>query len=176
MYNAPEQFLAAQRALLDTTHHVGLRAIEGASKLFELNAEVARATLNRTAEQLRTALSADAARPVEANPAALVQPALERVAAYSKRAYGIVSSTNDDIVSLLQRHAAGVQQAAVSTVEGTTEQAAAAVVPAVADTGNAAKQSIDTAQAAFEQVTAAATAATKTEGRASRKSAAPAAE
>lgn len=178
MYNVPEQYLAAHRALLDTAQNINLRALEGAAKLFELNVEATRATVNRTAEQVRSALdNGPTVQPINVNPAELVQPVLERAAAYSKRAYGIVTSTNEDIVSLLQRHVAGaqqtavqVQQAAVGAVQAAAERAPAAVEAA----GAAATNTIDTAQAAFEQVTAT---ATKAEGRgASKKSAAASAE
>ena len=174
MYNVPEQYLAAQRALLDTAQNINLRAIDGAAKLFELNVEATRATLNRTAEQVRSVLEQNpVAQPTGINPAEFVQPVLERAAAYSKRVYGIVSSTNEDIVAMLQQHVAGAQQTAVAAQQATVSavQAVAERAPAVVQASAAtATNTIDTAQAAFEQV--AATAA-KTEGRsASKKSAA----
>lgn len=177
MYNVPENYLAAHRALLDTTQNINLRALEGATKLFELNVEATRATVNRTAEQIRSALdNSPAVAPVNVNPVELVQPVFERAAAYSKRVYGIVTSTNEDIVSLLQQHVAdaqqnvvAAQQAAVGAVQAVAERAPAVVEAAAAATTN----TIDTAQAAFEQV---AGSAPKAEGRGASKKAAASAE
>lgn len=147
-----ESFVAAQRALLDTAHNIGLKSVEGAAKLFELNLQAVRATIGESTEQFKSLLQADpASRLTDKSLTALPQASGEKLASYAKQAYDIVAATNGEIAELLQKQVEDTQQLAVAAID-----AAAKNAPAGSETlFAAARNSFGAARSAYAQAVSA---------------------
>src|SRR6059058_1968487 len=89
-----EQLLAAQKANVETLFGLTNKAFEGVEKLVELNLQVAKTSLGEVAETATAALTVKDAQELLALQAALLQPAAEKAAAYSRHVYEIAASTN----------------------------------------------------------------------------------
>lgn len=146
MLNGTEQFVAAQRALLDTTQNVSLKAIEGASKLFELNVQAARTAIADVTDQAKALFDLDVTRLADKG-LALPQPSTEKVTAYAKQVYEIVAATNSEIAELLQKHVEAAQELAVEAIDRVAKSAPAGSETVFA----AAKNSFGVARNAYEQ-------------------------
>ena len=146
MLNGTEQFVAAQRSMLETAQNVSLKAIEGASKLFDLNVQAARTAVADTTEQVKSMLEMDVTR-LNAKSFAMPQPSTEKVTAYAKQVYEIVASTNSDIANLLQKHLEQAQELAVETMDKVAKTAPAGSETLFA----AAKNSFGMARNAYDQ-------------------------
>lgn len=146
MQNGTEQFVAAQRAALDTAHNISLKAIEGASKLFELNVQAARTAIAETTGQMKALFDVDATRFADKG-LALQVPSAEKVAAYVKQAYEIVSTTSSEIAELLQKHIEEAQEFAIEAIDNAAKTAPAGSESVFA----AAKDSFGAVRNAYEQ-------------------------
>ena len=180
-----DQFVAAQKASLETLFGLTTKAFEGVEKLVELNLQVAKSALGEVAESTKAALSVKDAQELLALQAGLLQPAAEKAAAYSRHLYDIVTSTNAEVtkvaesqVSDLQKSFAGLVDTAVKNAPAGSENAVALVKSAMAAANNAyesvnkaAKQAADVAEANFTAITTQAVAATKQAAPKARRSA-----
>lgn len=146
MLTGTEQFVAAQRAALDTAHNVSLKAIEGTSKLFELNMQAARTAIAETTDQIKSLFDVDATRLADKG-FALQVPSAEKLTAYVKQAYEIVSTTNAEIAELLQKHLEEAQEFAVEAIDKAAKSAPAGSESVFA----AAKNSFGVARNAYDQ-------------------------
>jgi len=170
-----EQFLAAQKANVETLFGLTNKAFEGVEKLVELNLQVAKAALGEVAETTRSVLSVKDAQELFALQAGLLQPAAEKAAAYSRHLYDIAAATNAEVSKVAEETAAEAQKKFISVVDTAvknapagTETAVALVRSAVAAANNAyesvhkaAKQAADVAEANFQAVTSSAVKATQ---------------
>jgi len=179
-----EQFLAAQKASVETLFGLTGKAFEGVEKLVELNLQVAKTTLGEAAETTKAALSVKDAQELLALQASLLQPAAEKAAAYSRHLYDIVAGTNAEVTKVAESTIAEGQKKVLAVVDNAvknapagTENAVALVKSAVAAANNAyesvhkaAKQATEVAEANFTAMTNTAVkatqAATKTAKRA----------
>lgn len=105
MLHSDDRLTASQQALLDAAHEIGLRTLDGASRLLELNLRTARATLAQTATRLK-----DAFEPLGDGDAGTIAsrvstPVVEQAAAYTRDACEIIAATHAEIVSVLGRKA-----------------------------------------------------------------------
>lgn len=151
MINGTEQFVAAQRALLDTAQNVGLKTLEGFSRLMDLNLQTLRGGVTESTAQAKSLLDAqDAAKLVE-KTMTLAQPAGEKATAYAKQAYEIVSATNNEIVELLQKHVEQSQQLAADVMDSVAKSAPAGSEQVF----SMARNSMNAARSAYEQAVAA---------------------
>lgn len=178
---ATEQFVAAQRALLDTAQNVSLKALEGATRLFELNAQAVRATVSEATEQAKSLLGSEPTKVVSQG-FALVQPNAEKLVSYSKQAYEIVSATNSEIAELLQKHVDDAQELAVVAIDNAAKTAPAGseiVFNAARNTFGAARnayeQAVNASRRFSEQIEQNVVATAKVNGRATKKAAGAAA-
>lgn len=146
MINGTEQFVAAQRALLDTVHNVSLKGIEGAAKLFELNAQAARSVLAESTGQMKSLFDLDATKLADKG-LTLSQPFTDKATAYIKQAYEIVTATNSQIAELLQKHVEEAQEFAVEAIDNAARSAPAGSETVFA----AAKNSFGAVRTAYEQ-------------------------
>ena len=80
LFNA-DQFMAANKANVETLFGLTAKAFEGVEKLVELNLQVAKASLTEAAETSTAALSIKDAQELMALQAGLLQPAAEKAAA-----------------------------------------------------------------------------------------------
>jgi phasin family protein len=170
-----EQLLAAHKANVETLFGLTNKAFEGVEKLVELNLQVAKTSLGEVAETATAALSVKDAQELLALQAALLQPAAEKAAAYSRHLYDIAAATNAEVSRVAEEQAADAQKKFMSVVDTAvknapagTENAVALVKSAVAAANNAyetvnkaAKQAAEVAEANFQAVTSTAVKATQ---------------
>ena len=146
MQNGMEQFVAAQRAALDTAHNIGLKAIEGLSQLFELNVQATRTAIADTTSQMKALFDVEVLRIADKG-FAFQSPSAEKLMAYVQQAYEIVSTTNSEIAELLQKHVEEAQEFAVEAIDN-----AAKYAPVGSESVfTAAKSSLGAARNAYEQ-------------------------
>jgi phasin family protein len=162
-----EQLMAAQKANVETLFGLTQKAFEGVEKLVELNLQVARTALGEAADTSKAALSVKDAQELLALQQSLLQPAAEKVAAYSRHVYDIAASTNAEVTKVAETQVADVQKKFLALVDGAvknapagTESAVALVKSAVTAANNAfesvqkaAKQAADVADANFQALT-----------------------
>ena len=176
-----EQFVAAQKASLETLFGLTHKAFEGVEKLVELNLQVAKTTLAEAAETAQASMSVKDAQEFLALQASLLQPAAEKAAAYSRHLYDIFAGTNAEVTKVAeatladgQRKVLALVDSAVKNAPAGTESAVALVKSAVAAANNAyesahkaAKQATEVAEANFTAMTNTAVKATQsvTKGR-----------
>jgi len=184
MSNA-EQFLAAQKANVSTLFDLSQKAFEGFEKLFELNMQVAKATMDEVAQHAQAVMSAKDARELMALQASLMQPAAEKAAAYGRHVYDIASTTGSEVSKMAESQLTEAQKKFVSVVDNAvknapagTENAVVLVKSAVAAANNAfdtvqkaAKQAADVAEANFQAMTNTAVKATQAASKGRRTAA-----
>ncbi|MDE2371024.1 MAG: phasin family protein [Burkholderiales bacterium] len=170
-----EQFLAAQKANVETLFGLTNKAFEGIEKLVELNLQVAKTSLTEAAETTQAALSVKDAQELLTLQAGLLQPAAEKAAAYSRHLYDIIAGTNAEVSKAAEATLAEGQQKVLALVDNAvknapagTGSAAALVKSAVAAANNAyesvhkaAKQATEVAEANFTAMTNTAVKATQ---------------
>ena len=171
-----EQVIAANKANVETLFGLTNKAFEGVEKLVELNLQVTKAAFGEVAETTKAALSVKDAQELFALQAALLQPAAEKAAAYSRHLYDIAAATNAEVAKVAEETAADAQKkfmavvdTAVKNAPAGTENAVALVKSAVAAANNAyesvhkaAKQAAEVAEANFTAVTNTAVKASQT--------------
>ena len=176
-----DQFVAAQKASLETLFGLTHKAFEGVEKLVELNLQVAKTSLAEAAETAQATMSIKDAQELLALQAGLLQPAAEKAAAYSRHLYDIFAGTNAEVAKMAEATMADGQKkvlalvdTAVKNAPAGSESALALVKSAVAAANNAyesahkaAKQATEVAEANFTAMTNTAVKATQsaTKGR-----------
>ena len=177
-----EQVVAAHKANVETLFGLTNKAFEGVEKLVELNLQVAKAALGEVADNTRAALSVKDAQELLSLQAAMLQPAAEKAASYSRHLYDIAAATQAEVTKVAESQFAEAQKAFATTVDTAlknapagSENAVALVKSAMAAANNAyesvskaAKQAADVAEANFAAVTNSAVKASQTAGKAKR--------
>jgi phasin family protein len=127
-----EQVIAAQKAQLGTVFGVTAKAYEGLEKLVELNLQTGKAVLSEAAETASSALSVRDPQQLLAFQATGVQPTVEKLTAYSRQVYDIVSATNAEVAQIAESAAAEAQKTLVSSFDSVVKNAPAGSENAVA--------------------------------------------
>jgi phasin family protein len=163
----PDQFVAAQKASLETLFGLTQKAFEGIEKLVELNLQVARTTLAEASETAQATLSVKDAQELLNLQASLLQPSAEKAASYSRHVYEILAGTNAEVTKAAEATLADGQKKVLALVDSAvknapagSESAVALVKSAVAAANNAyesvnkaAKQATEVAEANFTAMT-----------------------
>ena len=177
-----DQFVAAQKASVETLFGLTSKAFEGVEKLVELNLQVAKTTLSEAADTATAALSVKDAQELLALQASLLQPSAEKAASYSRHLYDIFAGTQAEVAKVAEATIADAQKKVLATVDTAvknapagTENAVALVKSAVAAANNAyesvhkaAKQAAEVAEANFQAVTTTAVKATQATAKGKR--------
>ncbi len=182
MTYTPENFLAAQKANVETFFGLSHKAFEGVEKLVALNLQVAKTSLAEASETAQAAMTIKDAQEFFALQASLMQPSAEKAAAYGRHLYEIVAGTNAEVGRVAELTVADSQKKMLALVDNAvknapagTENVVALVKSAVAAANNAyesvskaAKQAGDVAEANFQAMTATAVKATQTATKSKR--------
>ena len=177
-----EQVVAAHKANVETLFGLTNKAFEGVEKLVELNLQVAKAALGEVADNTRAALSVKDAQELLSLQAAMLQPAAEKAASYSRHLYDIAAATQAEVTKVAESQFSEAQKAFATTVDSAlknapagSENAVALVKSAMTAANNAyesvtkaAKQAADVAEANFAAVTNSAVKASQTASKAKR--------
>ncbi|MCE2918135.1 MAG: phasin family protein [Rubrivivax sp.] len=143
-----DQFVAAQKAQVETLFGLSSKAFEGVEKLIELNMQVAKASLTEAAETAQAALSVKDAQELLALQAGMMQPAAEKAAAYSRHLYDIVAGTNAEVSKVAEATLADGQKKVLALVDTAVKNAPAGSENAV----SLMKSAVTAANNAFESV------------------------
>ncbi len=180
MNYTPEQFAAAHKANLDTLFGLSQTAFDGMEKLVALNLQVAKASLSEAAETTQALLAVKDPQELMALQTSLMQPSTEKMAAYSRHVYDIVTGTTAEVTKATEANLADGQKkmlalvdTAVKNAPAGTENAVALVKSAVAAANNAfesvqkaTKQATEVAEANFQAMTNTAVKASQTAAKA----------
>lgn len=183
MMLTPEQFVAAQKANLETLNGLTNKAFEGIEKLVELNLQAAKAALAESQEHANALLSVRDAQELLALQASLLQPMAEKAAAYSRHLYDIAAGTSSEFnkafeakVAESQAQFANMVETASKNAPAGSDTAVAMMKSAVAAANNAfdsvqkaVKQASDMAEANFNAMAASATNVAKSATTAGKK-------
>jgi phasin family protein len=178
----PEQFVAAQKANLETLFGLTGKAFEGIEKLVELNLQAVRSNLAETQEQAQRALSAKDAQELLALQASYAQPLAEKMLSYGRHVYEIASATQTEFAKVAEAHYEEQNRKVQSLVDNVAKNApagsetAVAVIKSAINAANttfetvqkATKQAVEMAESNFNAATAA---ASKAAAQASRSAA-----
>ena len=143
-----EQFIASQKATVETLFGLTHKAFEGVEKLVELNLQASKAALADTAHQTQAFMGVKDAQELMAMQAGLMQPLAEKTAAYSRHLYDIASGTGGEFTKAFEAQTATAQKQFAALVDSTAANAPAGSEQAVAMM----KGAVTAANAAFESV------------------------
>ena len=180
----PEQFAAANKANLDALVELARKSFEGIEKLVELNLQAVRAAMGESAEQSKALLAVRNPQGLASLQADLMQPATEKVTAYSRQVYDIATSTQSEVSRLVESQMATAQEKILALVDAAVKNAptggdaSLAMIKQAVSTANgalenvqkAAKQAVSVAEANFEAMSQAAPAADAPAAKAPRAS------
>lgn len=158
-----EQLMSSQQGNVETLFGLTSKAFEGMEQLIALNIQVAKTAMSEAESHAKSALSVKDAQELIALQAAMLQPAAEKAAAYSRHLYEIAAGTNAEVGKIAESKLADGQKAFMAVVDSAvknapagSENAVALVKSAVAAASNAlenvtkaAKQAQDSAEANF---------------------------
>lgn len=145
-----EQFVAANKAAVDSLLAVANTALASAERIAALNLETARSTLADSVSGAKALTGASNVQEAASIQAALAKPAVEKAVAYSKSVYEITTEAQEALASMVQGQFAEFQ----NTVSGLVAQATKSA-PAGSETAVAAMQSaLAAANSAFGNMNA----------------------
>lgn len=180
----PDQFIASQKASLDTFNDLSLKLFDSFEKLNKLNFATAKAALVDSHEHAQALLSAKDFKEVVALHTEAAQPLTQKSVDYGREVYDIFSKTGTEFNKAVEgkieenreQFAEFVDNAVKSAPAG-SEAATTMIKNAVAAANNAfdsvqkaAKQASDMAEANFNAAAANATKVAKTTKSAAKKS------
>ena len=179
----PDQFLASQKANLETLNGLTNKAFEGVEKLVELNLQATKAALLESQSHAQALLSVRDVQELLTLQASMLQPLAEKTAAYSRHLYDIASGTSSEFSKAVEAKVAESQAQFASLVDSATKNAPAGSDTAVAmmksavaaannafeSVQKAVKQATDMAEANFNAVAANATNVAKSATAAGKK-------
>lgn len=151
-----EQMIAAQKANMETLFGLTQKAFQGVEKLMDLNVEATKAALTDSASQTQVLMSAKDAQELLTLQATLMQPLVEKAAAYSRQIYEIASGTGTDFVQAAEAQQAATQKKLLSVVDSVAKNAPAGSEQAIAAMKNAvtaATTAMENVQKAVKQAT-----------------------
>jgi phasin family protein len=166
-YLTAEQIVAAQKANMEVLFGLTEKAYAGVEKLVELNLQVAKAALSETSESVQAVMSVKDAQELMSLQQAMLQPAAEKAAAYSRQVYDILTNTNTSVGKVVEGQMADAQKKFLSAVDTSLKNApagsenAASLVKSAVTAANTAfesvqkavKQATDVADANFQAMT-----------------------
>lgn len=146
MSAVPPQFLASQKASLDAFVAMQTAAFSGFEKLVDLNLRVAKASFDESAQKAQEIMSLEDPQQAVAYATTLAQPGTDKMMAYSKHVYDIVSSVQAELARLAEGQLAESQKQFSEAVDQFSRMAPAGSESAVA----LVKSSLATATSAYE--------------------------
>ncbi|SOE96305.1 phasin family protein [Burkholderia sp. D7] len=97
-----EEITATQKASLDTSLGLLNAALEGVTKLVELNLQAVKSSLADSQYNLRETLSSRDPQEVIALHARQIQPTVDKIQSYSRHVFAILATTQADVAKVTQ--------------------------------------------------------------------------
>ena len=164
MNNTIEQFIASNKANLESMGGLATQAFAGVTKLAELNMTASKAILSETMSHVQATRDAKDPQEFIALQAGLLKPMAEKSASYAKHVQTIFTDSSADFTKAVEAKTAEAQKmfsGAVDTLAkkapAGSESAVAAFKTAMDSVQTSAKKAVEVAQSNF---TAASTLAT----------------
>lgn len=151
-----EQVLASQKANVETLLDLTAKAFEGVEKIVELNLAASKAALAESGDNAKAMLNAKDVQELMALQTGLLQPLVEKTAAYSRHLYEIATGTTNEFTKTVESQAAEAQQKFVGMIDSAAKNAPAGSETAVAvmkSTMAAASNALESVQKAVKQAT-----------------------
>ena len=142
----PQQFLANQKTTVDNLLAFQEAVFNGFEQLVDLNLKVARASLDEAVQKTQEALEVKDVQEAVSFTTGLVQPSPEKVSAYGRHVYDIVSGVQASLNRLTEEQIAQAQRQMDETIEQLAKNAPTGSEGAVA----LMKSSLATANSAFD--------------------------
>lgn len=152
MTTMPKELIESQKATVDAIMAVQGTLFNGFEKLVDLNLKVMKASMDEASEKAHEAMTVKDAQEAVAMSSALVQPSAEKVMAYNKHVYDIVTGMQADLAKLVEGKMAESQKHMTDVIEQVTRNAPSGSEGAV----SMLKSSLAQANAAYESMTKAA--------------------
>lgn len=146
MSAVPQQVLANQKASVDNFLAIQEAVFNGFEKLVDLNLKVARASLDEASQKTQEALSVKDVQEAVNFASGLVQPGSDKITAYGKQVYDIVSGVQSTLTKLTEEQIAQAQRQLDETIDQIAKNAPTGSEGAVA----LMKSSLATATSAYE--------------------------
>lgn len=108
MPSTSERVLAAHRSLLQTSQDIGLRALDGVARLFEIQMQAARTVLTTGTERIAS-MAQPGARTTAAAGLASMQPDPVDLSSYLRQVAEVASTTGTELAQLSQQQAVALQ-------------------------------------------------------------------
>ena len=156
MLKTNDKFIASNKAAVDSLLTIVNASLNSAERLAALNLNTARALLADSAANISALLAAKDPQSLIALQKSLAQPALEKVSAYSRSVYEILSQSSNGLKELVEGQAVELKKSFTAVVEQSLKNAPAGSESVVA----AMKSGFAAADSAYENMTKAAKQAT----------------
>ena len=128
----PDQFLAAGKSSLDSAMALSTKAFDGLQKLTELNLAVAKAMADESAETVKKLSAIKDPQAFVAFVQTQTKPNTDKVTAYGRAVYDILSATGDEFNKAAEAQFAQFNQEAAKFIDGLAKNAPAGSESAVA--------------------------------------------
>jgi len=148
----PQQVIARQKAAVNSLVAAQTAVFGGLEKLVDLNMKVVKASLDEAAARTQQSVEIKDAQEAVALASSLVQPGAEKVLAYSKNVFDIVSGVQAELAKLTESQVAEGRQQLSDSVEQFVRNAPAGSEGAV----SLLKSSLATANNAYDSLSKAA--------------------
>jgi phasin family protein len=152
MYMTPEQMMASQKASMEAMTAFGQTAFASFEKLLDLNIKVMKATLDEATQKVSEAAELKDVQDAIAFASNAAQPAADKVMAYSRHVYDILSTMNAEFAKMGEAQLSAHQKKAAELIEQMAKNAPAGSETAV----SLIKSSFAASTAAYEQFSKAA--------------------
>jgi len=167
MYQTPDQFVAINKANLETAMKFAGVALQGAERILDLQLKAARSAFADSVENAKTIAAVKDLQQLASLKDAMAQPTIEKATAYAKSVYDVASATQAEIGKLLEEQVAEFNKQVVAALDkmvktapagsevgiATLKSAIAAVNASYENVSKVAKQFTEVSQANFEAVT-----------------------
>ncbi len=148
MYQAPEQFLALNKANLEVAAKFAGVALQGAERIIELQLKAAKTAFADTVENAKAIAAVKDIKELAALKDTLAQPSIERATAYAKNIYDVTAATQAEFGKLVDEQIADFNKQFVTVLDKMVKNA-----PAGSEVGIAAlKSGIAAANGAYENL------------------------
>jgi phasin family protein len=152
MYSNANPLLEMQKTQIDAIQAFGSTVFQATEKLAQLNLATSRTLMQDSAGAAQSLLGAKDPQELAAIGGSLAQPGAEKLAAYSRSAYGIASSAGAELTKIFEAQIAEGNRKLNELIEAAAKGAPAGSEHAI----GMLKNSLNVANTAFDAVTRAA--------------------
>lgn len=146
MINTPEQFASANKQNVESLLTIANAAFASAERIASLNLNTARNILEDSVANAKVLLSAKDAQELVSLQSSVVQPAMDKIVAYSRNLYDIANETKEEFSSIFEQQMSELNKTVNSELDRVSKNAPAGSDVAVA----AVKSAIAAANSAYE--------------------------